>query len=367
MIKIPFLRLDRQYKEIKNKVVEAIDRVLSSGNVLQGVETKIFEENLSKIFNLKYCVSVNSGTDALSFALSSLNLKPGSKIAVPAMSFIASASIILQNKHIPVFVDIDQSTMLMDENIVTNLINEKKVDAIIFVHLYGQMQPLEKIFPLAKKNNIKIIEDAAQAMGATRNNLAPGKYSDLTCVSFDPTKVIGAYGSGGAVLTNSFSCYDWIKLLRYHGNKDGKSVITGYNSQLAEIQAAILNIKLGYLDIWQTQRIKIANHYFDGLSNLKNLKFFKILKKNVHNFHKFVMICEDRNELIKHLNNKGIQTKIHYPLPLHRHLQFKDLKNNFHLKEVEQLSKKIISLPIYPELYEKEINEIIKEINNFYT
>ena len=364
---IPFLRLDRQYKKIKKEIIKSVKNVFSTGIVLQGPETKIFEEKMSKIFNLKHCVAVNSGTDALSFAICSLNLKPGSKIAVPAMSFIASASVILQNKMVPVFVDVDPSTMLMDETKLINLINLKQIEAIIFVHLYGQIQPLESIYHLAKTNNIKIIEDAAQALGAKRNNLPPGSYSDLTCVSFDPTKVLGAYGSGGAVLTNSSSMSEVIKLLRYHGNKGEESIITGFNSQLAEVQAAILNVKLNYLDLWQNKRHEIAKNYFNGLANLKNIKFFKILKNNIHNFHKFVLICENRDELKNYLYKKGIQTKIHYSFPLHKHEQFRNSQNNFNLKYAEELSKKIISLPIYPELNKKEINQIIREINDFYS
>ncbi len=344
----------------------AIENVLKSGRVLQGVQTKQVEEKIAKVFDLKHCVALNSGTDALSFSIAALGLKPKSRIAVPSMTFIASASAIVQNNCIPVFVDVNPTTMLMDQSKLINLINSNKVDAVIAVHLYGQMQPLRQIVNITKKKKIPVIEDAAQALGSKRNGNPPGQLSDITCLSFDPTKVIGAYGSGGAVMTNSLKFAEKVKLLRYHGNKGAESILTGYNSQIAELQAAIINIKLKFLKSWQERRNRIAEIYLNELNSQNNLSFFKILEGNIHNNHKFVILCDERNKLLSFLDKQGIGTKIHYAIPLHNHKQFRNYSQKNDFEKVEHLSKHIISLPIYPELKEIEIKKVINSIKIFY-
>lgn len=368
MSDIPFLRLDRQFDDLKDEVIPEITKVLKSGNVLQGPNSLNLENRISKLFKKKHCVLVNSGTDALSFSLSSLNLKAGSRIAVTSMSFIASASVILQNNFLPVFVDICPDTMLMDNSKLLKLIKERKIDAIISVHLYGQIHPLESLSDIIKKYKIPIIEDAAQALGAKRFDCNPGQFGEVTCLSFDPTKVIGAYGSGGAIVTDSNEIAKHIKMLRYHGNYDGINKITGFNSQMAEIQAVIINKKLDYLNKWQDKRSKIADIFINELKSEKDISFFKVLEGNIHNYHKFVIKCEQRDELAKYLYQNGIQTKIHYKTPLHKHNQFNSyLNDSIKLTKVEELSEKIISLPIYPELEEKEIVKIVKKIKSFYS
>ena len=363
---IPFIRLDRQFERLKPEVMPAIERILSKGQVLQGMETKKLESSLCKLLKKKYCITVNSGTDALNFSLASLNLPKGSKVAVSSMSFIASASVILHNDCIPVFVDVDPETMLMNQDNILELINNESIDAIIAVHLYGQMQPLEKVGKSAAAKKIPIIEDAAQSLGATRFAMPSEGYSEFTCISFDPTKVIGAYGSGGAILTNNPELAEHIKLLRYHGHSgDGEYILAGFNSQMAEIQASLLNIKLNYLKEWQKKRTIIAEHYNNELKDLDSIKFFKTLDGNVHNFHKYVILHENRDGLVKFLKNEGIITKIHYSTPLHQQKEFENISSKRQLSIVEKLAKNIISLPIYPELTISEISKVTESIKNF--
>jgi len=367
MTQIPFIRLDRQFKDLKKETINGIEQVLSSGKVLQGPQTKILENSISKITNNKFCISVGSGTDALNLSLLSLNLPKGSKVAVPAMSFISSASIILHNNLIPVFLDVSPETMLTDENYIYELLDKKKIDAIIAVHLYGQIQPLEEITKVTNLDNIPIIEDAAQSLGSLRFNKPIGSQGKITCISFDPTKVIGAYGSGGAVLTDDKEISKNIELLRYHGHiGNSEYPKPGFNSQISEIQALILNTKLRYLNKWQQKRNYVAKIFLNELKDINQINTLKVLNGNIHNFHKFVICCEDRDKLQEYLADKGIGTKIHYAIPLHQQKQFSKFAKNLSLPVVEQFSKKVLSLPIYPELEDNEINYTIENIKNFY-
>ena len=263
----------------------------------------------------------------------------------------------MEDNFLPVFVDICPDTMLMDNFKLLKLIKERKIDAIISVHLYGQIHPLESLSDIIKKYKIPIIEDLAQALGAKSLIVILDNLERLL-VNFDPTKVIGAYGSGGAIVTDSNEIAKHIKMLRYHGNYDGINKITGFNSQMAEIQAVIINKKLDYLNKWQ-DKSKIADIFINELKSEQDISF-KVLEGNIHNYHKFVIKCEQRDELAKYLYQNGIQTKIHYKTPLHKRQFNSYLNDNIKLTKVEELSEKIISLPIYPELEEKEIVKIIK-------
>ncbi len=363
---IPFMRLDRQVADNRERFLDAAASVLDGGQVLQGPIVSELESRLCNITGLKHCVTLGSGTDAVSFSLAALKLPKGSRIAVPAMTFVASASPILLNHCAPVFVDVDPDTMLMDLEATRKLIENGEVEAVIAVHLYGQMLALEEIADVAQQANVPIIEDAAQVIGATRHGSFAGKFGRTMCVSFDPTKVIGAFGSGGAVLTDDKGLADHIRSIRYHGHeKAGHFVTPGYNSQMHSIQAAFLDIKLDHLDEWQTRRQEIARRYDRGLENLSTISALKVLSGNVHNYHKFVIVADDRDGLLDYLSEHGIQTKIHYPIPLHRQPVFDNGGSIPVLPKVESAVGSILSLPIYPELTDEEADRIIDGIQSF--
>jgi dTDP-4-amino-4,6-dideoxygalactose transaminase len=364
---IPFMRLDRQFAAHRESFLQAAETVMAGGQVLQGPAVRELEERLCGVFGAAHCVALGSGTDAVTFAIAALGLPEGSRIAAPAMTFVASASGILHNRCVPVFVDVDPATMLMDEAMLGDLIDRRVVDAVVVVHLYGQMQNLDEIGPAAAAAGIPIIEDAAQALGSTRHGVAPGRHAAATCLSFDPTKVVGAYGSGGALLTDDEALAAFVRRMRYHGHDGhGQYQFAGYNSQLQSLQAALLNVKLAHLEAWQERRIAIAQQYLAGLTGLNGVSPMETLPGNDHNYHKFVLTVQDREALIAHLKDLGIQTKVHYPVPLHKQPLFRRVIGDIRLPKVEAAAERILSLPMYPEMTDVEVVRIVEGLRGHY-
>ena len=362
------MRLDRQFKMYKDSMIKATERVFEHGRVLQGPEVKTLEHELSSMFCLKNAATVGSGTDALIYSLKACGIQPKAKIAVTSLSFVASASCIVHAGGIPVFIDVDDNFMTR-QDILMDLIQKRSIDGIIAVHLYGQMMDLEEIYREAQKNGIFVIEDAAQCLGSTRYGNPPGKYSDATCISFDPTKVIGAYGSGGAVLTDNQDINEKIIKSRYHGHLGNRVYEeVGFNSQLATVQAAIILLKLKYLDEWQNRRTAIANSYFEAFQYIDSITLPNIMKGNVHNFHKYVLRIKDkRDAMTQYLRNKGIATSIHYSPPLHQQPCFnKYMSIQAPLTHVESIVPELLSLPIYPELKDEEVTYICDSLISFF-
>jgi dTDP-4-amino-4,6-dideoxygalactose transaminase len=364
ILPIPFMRLDRQYTNLKEALLKNIDDVLSSGQVLQGPKIQQLEQHLCSLLHKKHAICLGSGTDALVFALRAQGVGQGDKVAVTSLSFIASASSIALLGATPVFVDIDEFYQT-SEPALLRLIEKAEIKGIVAVHLYGQMMDLSSVYSKAQEKNIFVIEDAAQALGATRNGHPPGKYSDGICISFDPTKVIGAYGSGGMYLTDNIESANAVKKYRYHGLSDNNNyAILGHNSQLASIQAAILLEKLKYLDTWQERRQAIAKLYDFALKDITYIQAPKIAKDNQHNYHKYVLCITGNKRAVveSYLTEKGIEVKKHYNMPLHQQPCFKDIENSEDLSNVETISGNVLSLPIYPELDDDEIAYICQSL-----
>jgi dTDP-4-amino-4,6-dideoxygalactose transaminase len=362
-MQIPFMRLDRQFADIGNRVMSSIRTVLEKGNVLQSPEIANLEQRLAAMHKCKHSVLVNSGTDALICAIAALGLPEGSRIAVPAMTFVASASSILLNRCRPVFVDVDPRTMLMDSSALMSLIRRREIDAMIAVHLYGQMLDLDEIAKEARENNIRIVEDAAQVIGSTRNGRPAGFHGDVTCLSFDPTKVIGAYGSGGGIVTNDAAIADRVKKLRYHGHA-GNMVYErpGFNCQMDSVQAVIIDVKLDYMEQWQARRTEIAQRFAAAVSKKTGIRLLATLEGNIHNYHKFVMVCDRRDELQKKITALGIQTKVQYSLALHQQPLFREIAGSVSLPHAERAAAAVLSLPMYPELTDDEVTNIVDAI-----
>lgn len=359
---IPFFSVARENRKNINKYLGKIKKVLISGNVLQGNEVLILEKLLSKYMKKKSCVVCNSCTDALFFALKALKLKKNSEVLVPNFSYVASASSIVRAGLRPKFIDIDNEYNL-DLNAAQKKITSR-TKAMIFVHLYGQMGSPNKILEFCKKNKIILIEDVAQAFGAMREGKIAGSIGELSCISFDPTKIISAPGSGGAVLTNNKRYYNEIRKMRYHGKDKNNFKILGYNSQLPTITASVILEKIKQNKQWNTIRQKIANKYCSKLSGFVSVP--KIVKNQTHAFHKFVIETPKRDKLKKYLLSKGIQTMIHYNSPLSSNPYLKKMfKEDIKKKNAYKKSKVVLSLPIHPFLKKEEVNYIISNIIKF--
>ena len=367
-VNIPFFNIDKLYQSHSKEILAAVDKVFSHGYVLMGPEIDEFEEKAANLCGRKYGVAVGSCTDALYFALSSAGIKRGDEVLVTCFTFIASVTPILRIGAVPVFVDIDPDYFMMDLNDLQNKITPY-TKAIIAVHLFGQTHDIVKIEEIARKNNLILIEDAAQSFGSSNNNRKAGSMGLSSCISFDPTKVIGAFGNGGILLTDDEKIYNDVVKLRYHGkNLDkGGFELLGYNSRIATSQAAILNLQLNWLNDWIDKRNDIAGDYSSNLSGLDDVTIPAIIENGQHIYHKYVLKVHNRDELRKHLSENGIKTMIHYNDLVFENELFKEFKFiSDNINTAYQVKQDVISLPVYPELTEPEIIYIIDSIKKFY-
>lgn len=366
MKEIVFVDLKRQYGSIKNDIDQAISKVLNSAQFILGEECARFEEEFAKFVGTKFAVGVGSGFSALELGLRALEIGPGDEVITPANSFIASSSCISFVGAKPVLVDCREDTFNIDAEKAERLIT-KRTKAIIPVHFYGQVADMEEVRRLAKKHNLKILEDACQAHGADFKGKRAGSFGDIGAFSFYPGKNLGGYGDGGMVVTNNKAIAEKIKLLRYFGQREKyKHLILGVNSKLDNLQAAILRVKLKKLKIWNAKRLENAKLYNQLLKGLP-LKTPEIFKDYNHAFHLYVIRVKNRAKLIAYLASKGISTVMHYPVPIHLQKAYENLgykKGDFPV--TERLADEILSLPMFPELKKEEIKYICREIKRFY-
>jgi len=358
---ISFIDLKRQYESIRNEIDESIKKVLENGYFVLGKELESFEKNFASYCNKEYGIGVGNGTDAIFLALKALGIgKEHEVISVPNTAIPTIAAIVATGAK-PVFVDIKED-YLIDEKKIERAIT-KKTRAIIPVHLYGNSCEMDKILEIAKKHNLAVIEDCCQAHGTEyKNKKVP--IGNIGCFSFYPSKNLSCYGDGGMIITSSKEIADKLKLLRNYGQEDRyHAYINGYNSRLDEIQAAILNAKLKYLDKWNERRREIARKYDSGLKNIIKIP---IENKNIkHVYHLYVVRSKNRDKLIEHLKKKNIASLIHYPIPLHLQKAYSYLGyKEGELPVAETISKEIVSLPCYPELTDEEVGEVVGAVGN---
>lgn len=364
-IQIPFYGLDKYYKKNENKIVSIISDSMRSGQFIDGNYTKMLEETLSNVFNRKNAVTTGSGTDALFFALQALQIGKNDEVLVPAISFIASATAITRTGAVPIFVDVDTSTALMDLADAQQKITSK-TKAILFVDLYGNMPDPNALEAFAARNNLILIEDAAQGIGSEINGCKAGSIGDISIFSFDPSKPIGAFGTGGAVLTNDSKIARLCIAYRQNGkNPDtGKYEYFGINSRISEQQAVLISWQMLNFDKILSKRIECAREYLNRLESLP----FKILVKSQFsykgNFHKFVIASQERDLLRNYLYQNGIETKLHYSECLYKH---PILNGYYHFcPNAEKIATMVLSLPMHPELQNQEIDYICNTIKHFY-
>ena len=370
---VPFFDLIRQYKKIKGEILSATQRVYEKGRFILGEEVSAFEKEFSHYCGGQYGVGVGSGTDALFLALKAAGIGEGDEVVTVANSFIATALAISFTGATPLFVDIDPETYTMDPNALEHLLKRRKanggrrkIKAVIPVHLYGHPAEMDSIMEIANHHDLVVIEDACQAHGAKYGRKKVGSLGAMGCFSFYPTKNLGGYGDGGMVVTSHQKYDQRLRLLRCYGErKKYQHILKGYNSRLDEIQAAVLRVKLRYLDQWNEERREKAKIYTEQLSPLG--VGCPSEKKGVrHVYHLFTVKIRERDSLQAFLKRKGIETLIHYPIPIPFEKAYQELRyGRRNLPLTNQWSRRILSLPFFPEMNESEIEEVVDGISRF--
>ena len=371
-MQVPFFGLDRQYHQYRAEFLEITERVLATGQVLQGKDVIVLEKSLSQICGRQDAVALGSCTDALAFALLAAGIGPGDEVLITSFSFFASVSPILRLGAVPRFVDIETDYCMMDLSQLDGLVTEK-TKAILAVHIYGQTMPMTTVEDFANRHNLLLIEDAAQALGSCDNGRPAGSMGKISCISFDPTKVIGSFSSAGALLSDDPQICKTARALRYHGRnpQNRRYEVLGFNSQLSTEMAGHLNFKLSKLDEWIRGRERVAQTYYEGLSRLEQITMPKIRPGSDHNWHKFVLRVEDgrRDELAQFLNEHGIKTMLHYPSPMCDEPVVQALnlpEEAVNVPTARRMAESVLSLPIFPELTGVEAEYVVEWIKAFY-
>lgn len=393
-MEVNILDLKKEYEIIKEEVEEAVVKLLRSGNYVMGEAVADFEKKMSEYLGVKHVITVGNGTDALVIALRSIGINAGDEVITTPFTFFATAEAIASLGAIPVFVDIDEKTYNIDANKIEEKITSK-TKAILPVHIFGQTADMDKINAIAKKNNLYVIEDACQAIGAEYKGKKAGNLGDLGCFSFFPTKNLGAFGDAGMITTNNDELAIVCKALREHAGGhvgaqakdilDGKitsniqenvnamynpykyyNYLIAYNSRMDALQAAILTVKLKYLEQFNNSRTKNAELYREKLKDLQLILPY-VSETNKHCYHQFAIRTEEKDNLIKYLGENNITAAAFYPVPLHLQKAFEYLQYKENdLPVAEKICKETVCLPIYPELSDEEKDYIVNVINKFF-
>ncbi len=364
-MKIPFVTFLPMERELNKEIRSAFDRVFMRSWYIEGVEDEAFEKAFAEFCEAKYCIGVGNGLDALMLALKALGIGEGDEVIVPSNTYIATALAVTYVGATPVFVEPDIRTFNIDPALIEAAITEK-TKALMPVHLYGQACDMDPIMEVAKKNKLKVVEDCAQAHGATYKGQKVGTFGDAAGFSFYPGKNLGALGDAGAVVTNNEELAKKIRALGNYGS-DYKyhHIYKGNNSRLDELQAAFLATKLPHLERMNAERRRVADLYSKGIVNSKVITPY-VLPDCVPVWHIYGVRCADRDALEKHLNEKGIGTKKHYPIPMHLQKCYSDLKiSRGSLPIAEEISNTELSIPMYYGMSNEEICYVIDAINEF--
>jgi dTDP-4-amino-4,6-dideoxygalactose transaminase len=367
-MRVPMLDLSEQYHELKQEILTNLDKVMSSSRFILGDNVKKLENDVADYSDVQYGVGVANGSDALHIALQACGVQTGDEVITTPFTFFATAGAIARAGATPVFVDIDPVTFNIDPSKIEDAITEK-TKAIIPVHLYGQIADMDPIIEIAKKHNLYIVEDSAQSIGATYKGRKTGSLGDICCFSFFPTKNLGAYGDAGMVVTNNEDFAEKMRVIRVHGSKPKYyHHVLGYNSRLDELQAAVLNVKFPHLNNWIEKRRNHAQLYTELLNKGLGDQIVTPVEKdgNFHVFHQYTIRVSEREKLQAFLKEQGIETMVYYPLPLHVQPVFKELgykEGDFPISE--KAAKEVISLPMFPELKNEQIEYVVENIVKF--
>jgi len=369
-MQVPQFSLADQTAQIKKELDETINQVVTKGSFILGDNVRKLEEEAAAYLGVKYGVGVGNGSDALYLALLACDVGPGDEVITTPFTFFATAGSIVRAGAVPVFVDIDPQTFNIDANLIEGKISEK-TRAIMPVHLYGQSADMDPLMKVARKYNLRVVEDTAQAMGSEYNGQKTCSFGDAGCLSFFPTKNLGGFGDGGMAVTSDPDVAEKLRMLRVHGSrKKYYHEVVGTNSRLDELQAAVLVVKMKYLDKWIAARNNLAGKYSDlmkqnGLNGI--VKEPVALSSGYHTYNQYTVRVPLRDELQTYLKDCGIGTAIYYPLPLHLQPSFANLGyKQGDLPESERACDEVISLPVFPELKDKQLEYVVKSIRQFY-
>ena len=372
---IQMVDLKGQYSKIKKEIDLGIQKTINNAQFIGGENVELFKKSLESYLNVKHVIPCANGTDALQIAIMALDLKRGEEVLIPAFTYVATAEVIGLLGLKPIMLDVDFSTFNIDLNKIESLIS-KKTRAIVPVHLFGQAAPMKEILEIAKKYDLYVIEDNAQAIGAeyfydsnSKNKL--GTLGDIGCISFFPSKNLGCYGDGGAMMTNSDELAQKVKMIANHGqSKKYHHKVIGCNSRLDSIQASILNTKLKYLDQYNMLRARAANYYDKSFKLIEEIEIPHRVKYSTHVFHQYTLKIKNgkRDKLKSFLGDKGIPSMVYYPIPLYKQEAFRDyVENDYSLPVTEKLCEQVLSLPIHTELTVEIQNYIIENVNKFFS
>ena len=363
---IPFFGVKRQYHSIKDEILDATDLVLSTGRVLDGHFTEEFERQIAKRCHRRYAVAVGSGTQALIFAQQLLFPEPAN-IIVPTVSFIATVNSVLMAGNTPIFCDVDDQALINLES-MDHALSAAGAEGIMYVNIFGNVIDYDRFRTIARffNKDLTVIEDAAQSFGASYGDIPSGAMGDVSVLSFDPTKNLNNYGSGGMVLVDNLSDANLIKDYRDNGKKNDHE-IPGTNSKMSEVECAQMIVKLRHFDVWQQRRRSIAEYYTQELSDIVDVP--KVTDNGFHAWHKYVIKTSDRSSLQRHLSASGIETKIHYDRPLYEYgVGYPYINYVAELyREASAFCAECLSLPIYPELTDAEVERVVSEIKYWLT
>jgi dTDP-4-amino-4,6-dideoxygalactose transaminase len=366
-MKIPFFSLKYSHAEIEQQLVKEFEHVLDSGHFILGECVEKFEKEYARFSGIGNSIGVANGLDAIKLCLESLNIGKGDEVIIPSNTYIATALAVSHAGAKPIFVEPDIGTYNIDSGKIEAAISSR-TKAILPVHLYGQCCDMEPILEIARKHNLYIVEDNAQAQGAIYKGRKTGSFGDINATSFYPTKNLGALGDAGAVTTNDDGLADKVRLLRNYGSdKKYYHEIKGYNSRLDELQAALLLVKLKHLDNWNKERRGIAGLYIQLLSNTGDVILPASIADGAHVYHQYVIRTKKRDTLQEFLNKNGIGTMIHYPVPIHMQKAYSGIGyKEGDLPIAEEIAETVLSLPVYPGLKVKDIEYIVQTIKRFF-
>lgn len=361
---IAFTDLRRDYRELGAELLAAFDRVLRSGRFILGEELDAFEREFSDYLGTRYSIGVNSGSDAIYLALVALGISPGDEVITVSHTFVSTVDAIIRCGARPVFVDVDERNYCMEATAVEDRITSR-TRAILPVHLYGHPAHMDPILALARKHGLAVVEDACQAHGALYQGNKVGSLGDVGCFSFYPTKNLGGYGDAGMAVSSDEGIANRIRMLRNYGQRQKhESVMLGFNSRLDELQAAVLRAKLARLDAWNAARRRKAELYRHHLGGTE-----VILPREEpyarHVYHLYVIRARERRRLMEALALAGIDTAIHYPLPVHRQASYKDAFGDASLPVTEKICDEILSLPMHPSLEDEEIVHVAEAVAGY--
>jgi dTDP-4-amino-4,6-dideoxygalactose transaminase len=363
---IKFLDLKKQYETIKPQIDEAIQNVINESAFIGGRYVAEFEKAFASFCNTQYCIGVGNGTDALEIAIDSLELDKSSEIIVPANSFIASAESVTRTGHKVVFCDCDKDNYTISIDSLKSKITQN-TKAVIVVHLYGHPCDMDEVMKIAKRYDLKVIEDCAQAHGAKYKNQKVGSIGDVATFSFYPGKNLGAYGDGGAIVTNDSKIAQKSRMIANHGRIEKYNhEFEGRNSRLDGLQASVLSVKLEYLNQWIGHRIKIADIYLDNLSGIEHIILPKREEWAVQAYHLFVIRIKERDKLKEYLLEQNIQSGIHYPISLPKLKAYKYLGQDSEEFYANKYDEELLSLPIGEHLQLEDIQYICQKIKEFF-